>query len=329
VNTKLFAGLWIAAVSFLLIPMSLFSSDKKQEAESLMSKASELSSLDSQGARPFHLYINFRLAGMTSLPTDGRYMWTAVTGEQWRQEIRFGDYSQVVIGNEGKLWEKRTLNFLPKPVNWITGLVGQFSSLKLLSDEKISRVYNDSHMRCVDLERQGDESQSFCFNSDGTLNSVQLPAEDATYQYSGYQKFGDKVFPQTLRVTDHGRLVVDALVEDLAFEEKPYAGLFAPPAGAEKSVGCSHPSRGKLIKMEQPNYPITALQLHRSGAVTVAIRIHPDGSVKVLQVTETAGKAMDDAAVKAISQWKYSPFMCGDTPVPVESDVTVAFKVQR
>jgi TonB family protein len=221
---------------------------------------------------------------------------------------------------------KRSLDFRPKSATWVQRLIGNYSQLMVFPDEKVSRVYNDSHARCVEL-RGGDEQRALCFEAGGLLRNVQLQAENTTYQYSDYMKFGEKWFPKTLKVTTRGRLVVDAKLDELAAEDAPYPGLFVPPAGAREGEGCQSPVPARLIEKVQPSYPPLARQERRSGTVTLYARIASDGTVQDLRVIETAGRDLDDAALSAVKQWKYVPFMCGDHAVAQETNITVIFSL--
>ena len=291
-----------------------------------MERATALSALDRRGSPPFHLFVNFKLGGMAhGGKVEGRYTWTSIPGEKWRREIKFGDYSQIETGGGGKRWLKRTLDFRPMPVTWINHLIEGFDTLAFYPGDEVSRVY--SHGHCTELKHRVLGTRDLCFDSDGTLRSVQSVDDDTTYTYSDYEKFTDKVFPRTMRVTMGNRVVVDASVDELAVENAPSEGLFVAPTGAQEMPGCAHPMFGAPIKADNPSYPPEARVQHRSGTVTLYVLVASDGTPQRLQVIQTAGKDLDDAALLAVKQWKFAPFACEGAPVPMETEVAVHFKL--
>ncbi len=83
----------------------------------------------------------------------------------------------------------------------------------------------------------------------------------------------------------------------------------------------------KLIKRVEPVYPELALKARVQGRVILVINMDEQGNV-----TETKVKhghpLLDDAAVAAVKQWKYSPTLLNGKPVPVIATVTVDFNLK-
>ena len=64
-----------------------------------------------------------------------------------------------------------------------------------------------------------------------------------------------------------------------------------------------------------------------SGVVFLEAIIAKDGKVKDLRVTRSAG-VLDQAAIDAVSQWRYTPTMLNGEAVEVIMSVTVNFTLQ-
>ena len=62
----------------------------------------------------------------------------------------------------------------------------------------------------------------------------------------------------------------------------------------------------KVKESQPPAYPEMAKAMHLSGAVKVQITISPSGSVKETKIVG-GHPLLADAAVRAISKWKYEP----------------------
>ena len=80
------------------------------------------------------------------------------------------------------------------------------------------------------------------------------------------------------------------------------------------------------LKTVQPNYPTKALNNKLEGWVDVEFTVAESGKVKDVGVRTTSIPGVfEDAAVKAVSQWRYKPVLRDGKPVPVRSQIRVRF----
>jgi TonB family protein len=86
-------------------------------------------------------------------------------------------------------------------------------------------------------------------------------------------------------------------------------------------------AQGMLIKRVQPVYPPQARAMHLGGPVTLSATIAKDGSVKNLKQV-SGDSTLGKAAIDAVSQWKYSPYLLDGQPVDTPQQITVNFKAQ-
>jgi len=83
-------------------------------------------------------------------------------------------------------------------------------------------------------------------------------------------------------------------------------------------------SQGLLVRRVQPNYPPLARQARISGTVVLHAVISKDGSIENL--TLVSGHPMlAPAAIDAVKQWKYRPYLLNGEPVEVDTEVLVNF----
>lgn len=84
-------------------------------------------------------------------------------------------------------------------------------------------------------------------------------------------------------------------------------------------------SQGLLIKKVAPVYPQMAVQLHRGGTVEMLATVSKDGNITNVRVL--SGDAMlAKAAVSAVKQWRYRPYLLNGQPLEVETQITISFK---
>jgi protein TonB len=95
----------------------------------------------------------------------------------------------------------------------------------------------------------------------------------------------------------------------------------APAATQHVSSGVM---QGMLIYKVVPTYPAVAQAIRASGTVVLQATISRTGAIENLRVVE--GPAMlRQAALDAVKQWRYRPYMLNGQPVEVETTVDVQF----
>ena len=100
----------------------------------------------------------------------------------------------------------------------------------------------------------------------------------------------------------------------------------APPPvpAAVRPLRVSHWAEGNLIYRVQPNYPPLARQARIQGTVELRAIISKTGTIENLTVLR--GHAMlVAAAVDAVRQWRYRPYLLNNEPIEVETEITVNF----
>ena len=84
-------------------------------------------------------------------------------------------------------------------------------------------------------------------------------------------------------------------------------------------------SQGLLLRKTSPVYPAIAKNARVQGAVILAAVIGKDGSIQNLHVVSTASPLLNQAAIDAVREWKYRPYILDGEPVEVDTTVTVNF----
>ena len=86
-------------------------------------------------------------------------------------------------------------------------------------------------------------------------------------------------------------------------------------------------TKGLLIHRVEPSYPPLAQQARIQGDVVLTAIIDKDGNVQHLQLV-SGHPLLAPAAIAAVKQWQYKPFLLNGQPVEVETTVTVSFHVR-
>ncbi len=83
-------------------------------------------------------------------------------------------------------------------------------------------------------------------------------------------------------------------------------------------------TQGLLIRRVQPNYPPLARQARIQGTVLLQAEISKDGTIENLRLI-SGHPMLAPAAIEAVKQWRYKPYILNGEPVEVETQITVNF----
>ena len=95
----------------------------------------------------------------------------------------------------------------------------------------------------------------------------------------------------------------------------------ATPTRVRVSQGVT---QGLLIRKVQPTYPPLARQARIQGQVLLQAEISKDGTIQNLRLI-SGHPMLTSAAIEAVKQWRYKPYILNGEPVEVETQITVNF----
>jgi protein TonB len=81
---------------------------------------------------------------------------------------------------------------------------------------------------------------------------------------------------------------------------------------------------GLLLRKVNPTYPPLARQARIQGVVVLQAQISKEGNIENLQLI-SGHPMLAPAAIEAVKQWKYKPYLLNGEPVEVETQVQVNF----
>jgi TonB family protein len=88
---------------------------------------------------------------------------------------------------------------------------------------------------------------------------------------------------------------------------------------------CAIPPRP--LNKVSPTYPEKARQARREGSVVLGITVAKDGSTHDIHVVKSPDDELSQAAITAVSQWKFEPGTYEGNPVAVEMSIEVNFRL--
>jgi protein TonB len=86
-------------------------------------------------------------------------------------------------------------------------------------------------------------------------------------------------------------------------------------------------AKGKLIKRASPEYRQEAKWAGITGTVVLRGLINWKGELEYIHIKQPLGGGLDEAAIEAVMKWRYEPYKLEGTPVTVDTDITVNFRL--
>jgi TonB family protein len=105
-----------------------------------------------------------------------------------------------------------------------------------------------------------------------------------------------------------------------------------PGSGGGAGGGVYRPGSGieppRLLREVKPDYTEEARVRRLAGDVILEIVVRRDGSVGDLKIVKGLGGGLNERAVQAVRQWRFSPARRQGTPVDVAVEVAVEFRLR-
>ncbi len=133
-------------------------------------------------------------------------------------------------------------------------------------------------------------------------------------------------------VSVDGKEVASATVVQLQGREQPYPetqstdGLEVVPVSRPAKIAGGVVA-GKIINKIAPIYPAKAKQKRATGQVLLHAIIGTDGHIHYLRPLTIPDPDLTIAAIAAVRQWTYQPYLLNGVPTEVDTTITVNFNM--
>lgn len=278
---------------------------------------------------------SLRQSGMLNVLTgqknvEGTYT-RATDGTVWRDEVALPGYTEVRVrtGTEEKI--QRPVDYDPLAIFSVFNAMRPTDWLQLLPNERIKKEKKEKVQKlpatCIEIESRNSQ-RSVCVYDDGALAALRSSTGWA-YEYSEYSKVGKAFLPGVIHASEN---------ENPLFELRMNAAQgLAPGTNVPDDVihssltlgWCKGISRAVEDKKIPPHYPDKAKQTEKQGTVDLYGIIRADGRITNLATVRSAGTDLDKATLDAVSNWVYRPAMCGTSPVPSETVVSIHYSLSH
>jgi len=184
---------------------------------------------------------------------------------------------------------------------------------------------DESHYRIVaEPEAQGYDLRAYCADESGTLRSAS-DGKGATCVASGEVVEDKSPFAATQGVLAPATSG-SAATSSGATSSGATWGATAPPG--ERVRVAQGVAEALIVSKVQPDYPPLARQARIQGQIILKAQIDKKGDIVSLELV-SGHPMLAPAAIDAVKQWKYKPYLLNGKAVAVETQITVNFALSE
>ncbi len=291
---------------------------------------------------PWHLKATYQVFGPEGDPIDmGTYEEWRVSDQQYRVALHGRSLATEEFGTDYGVFRSGGPEWPRKPLSSIRGILAQPVPPDVPPQavlENFQKNFSAGKLPCTAVMKRGiyqtpHGSPSFCFGlNNGVIVYSSAPNQTYETEFTHTQLVQGHYLALDIAQFLEGRpwlkIHVDT-VEDLA--QADYAALTVPsgalPVPPRLNLTGSL-DQAPAIHQIAPNYPESAKQKGIQGTVVLNGVINKEGRFRGLRVLG-GPQALQQAALDAVSQWVYQPYLVDGKPVEVETDVRVEFHLSR
>jgi len=320
------------------------SDPKDLETKNLMLLAYKTNGLTGDDIKPWHLKASYTVLDENGKTTDqGTYEEFFVSPTKYKRSFTGTDYKYTEYGTEKGVMFSGDQN---KQFRRADELRSEFldplpgpQSIEQRSYFSKQLAAGGVKLTCVSLKDANGNpyGPNWCFDTDAPLLRVGAPSRGVRSLHNGIVSFQGRSIPGDLKFVQQHKPAFTAHLDSIEVIPSIDEAFFVPPADATPLkvaiVNISPPERisvsggvmaGALIKRVRPDYPPIARAARVQGTVVLQAIISKDGYITNLHVI-SGPPMLQQAAMDAVKEWRYRPYLLLGQPVEVQTTVNVIF----
>lgn len=315
-----------------------------QDASSLAERlhaADVGSALDAPDVKPWHLKMTVQLFDTKGKATDQGTVeewWSGIDTD--RREFRTRAYAASEITSNGKRYRSKGAGSPPFYLDLLLRQVVHplpranegAASTPTLKKQMVGKVALDCIVLVQPVRQPAAPPLGFfptyCLDEGKTRLRMSVEYGDQVIARNAIGQFEGKSVPIDIVISANNATAatahIDALTAGVIPEsEFTLSGDFAQ--ARTRRVQVDSVVLGTPTNTVPPRYPAGAKTRKVTGVVLMGVTIGTDGHVLDVKLISSADSELADAAMAAVHQWTYKPYIVHAEPVEVETTVTVEF----
>ena len=307
------------------------------DPKALMLAASKLNNLATPDAKPWHIKAAFQLFDEQGAVTDeGTYEEFWASSFQFKRTFTGKSFSATAYGSEKGVLLAGTQEEPDLLLVARNNLVHPLPDEGMIEHTTYTTKPLDSgsvKLLCVIPSAfppgaPADKS-AYCLDTDDPMLRVAArpSTSDQTF-HNRHLRVEDRAIAGEMKIMHNGKVTVALHVEAATVLDPSEETVFTPPAGAVPAAlritVSDAVSAGMLQYKVTPEYPSAARNAHVEGVVTLQGIIGKNGAIRTLKAL-AGPEILQGAAIQAVQQWRYRPYLLNGQPVEVQTTINVVF----
>jgi TonB family protein len=172
------------------------------------------------------------------------------------------------------------------------------------------------------------DEDMYCLSEETHVLRVAELYPGVAFAYNKLSRFDGREVPYSVQLSQARVMRGDFEVDTLE-TWKPDDAILTPPPEATTQSPIARISggmmAGAILQKINPTYPEEAKRRHVAGQVVLAAIIDKQGTIDDLEVVSSGNLSLSQAAIDAVRQWRYKPYLLNGVPTEVETTITVNF----
>jgi TonB family protein len=340
-NRRTFKLKYLCAAAILVLAVDSYAQDAAALAERLH-RAIALNSIDDGQIKPWHLKLSFQLFDAKGKPTEKG------TIEEWwvgplvnKTVYSSPSYSSTDLQTRNGLYRSKEKPSIPSALELVLQQVlhpmANEDDIRESKPELREHDFGKTKMDCILLTQEIEGVQyspwglfpTYCFDlgQDSLRLSFDFGSQLTVRNRIGTFEERKVAVDQTTSsglvnlITAHLDLLEAATINDADMVPSDDMEKFdSSPVAVSPQIASA-----LILNKVIPIYPHNALEHHVSGTVVLQARIGSDGRIHSLRVASTPDPDLAIAAVDAVRQWTYRPYLLKGRPVDINAKIAVNF----
>lgn len=329
----------------LLISFGRLHAEDHAAISARLQSADAVNTLDDATLRPWHLKVSFQLFDAKGKPTEQG------TLEEWwaghdkdKRIFTSPSYTATEIQTKDGLYRSAGVGAAPEMLNIPRQQVvhptpskdDEAGAKPELRRQNFGKVPLDCIMLSLPIKDGASAPlglfPTYCLDHDKNTLRASFNFGSLVIIRNGLGVFQSRTVATAITARINDVIVLSSHIEKLE-GITPTDADFVPGAGLEKVPGTVHVSseqtRGSLLSSVEPHYPPGASARHVTGTVGMRALISSDGHIYRLRLVSVPDPELAIAALTAVRQWTFKPYLQNGEPVAIDVMIEVNFSLSN
>jgi TonB family protein len=270
-------------------------------------------------------------------PTVYRSTWSRPSGSRSDWHAADGKRAYLAAGEGPSLFEYKLQSGLLSPILKSDSLDPSKTRL-----ERDQVKLGSANLSCVMVlpempQRGGTQAvpiglfPTYCFEPSQPQLRVSFSFGTVTEAFNSIVKVQGRYLAKEILFVEDNRKILTASVDTIGGISPSDSALTPDPQAIYPNVSelpvSAGTAVGMLLTKVTPVYPQDAKAAHISGTVVLRATIGREGNIIDLQVVEAPSPSLAASAMRAVSRWRYKPYLLNGEPVEVKTRVNVIYQL--